>query len=354
MTASATRTSRPVAYGSAFYGFLAILLSIAIARRIVGHGRDTAILIWFGTPLVFYTHIAPVFSHACSACAVALFIWTWLNVRERWSVRGMMCLGAAAALMAMVREQDAFIVAGPAIDVVRWLVQQYRVRETRALALREFAIAALAGCAAFLVCYLPQLIAYKALNGHFGPDNVVARKMFWSSPRWFDVLFDREHGLFAWTPLAALAIAGLVVLASSRRALRAPDSRWLGVVALVMIATQIYVNGAVASWTVAGGFGQRRFISITPLLVLGLAALWHGWSHHLERPMRTAATVLVVLSVWWNIGLIIQFGDHRMDRQRLTLASNAWQTFVVLPRDAPSLVWRYFTNRASFYQPHAH
>jgi hypothetical protein len=39
-----------------------------------------------------------------------------------------------------------------------------------------------------------------------------------------------------------------------------------------------------------------------------------------------------------------------MDRQQLTLGSNAWNTFVVVPREAPALVWRYLTNRASFYR----
>ena len=44
-----------------------------------------------------------------------------------------------------------------------------------------------------------------------------------------------------------------------------------------------------------------------------------------------------------------QFGAHTMDRQRLTLKENAWTTFVVLPRDGPSLAWRYLTDRSSFY-----
>jgi hypothetical protein len=54
--------------------------------------------------------------------------------------------------------------------------------------------------------------------------------------------------------------------------------------------------------------------------------------------------------VWWNLGLLMQFGTHRMDRMGLRLGDNAWQTFVELPRDAPSLAWRYFTDRNSFYR----
>ena len=42
--------------------------------------------------------------------------------------------------------------------------------------------------------------------------------------------------------------------------------------ALLMVALQIYVGGSVESWTVAGAFGQRRFVALTVLLGIGLAA----------------------------------------------------------------------------------
>ena len=41
---------------------------------------------------------------------------------------------------------------------------------------------------------------------------------------------------------------------------------------LLMVALQVYVSGAVESWTVAGAFGQRRFVAVTIFLVVGLAA----------------------------------------------------------------------------------
>jgi hypothetical protein len=39
-----------------------------------------------------------------------------------------------------------------------------------------------------------------------------------------------------------------------------------------------------------------------------------------------------------------------MDRQRLEPARNAYHAFVTLPLSAPSLVYRYLTDRASFYE----
>ena len=218
----------------------------------------------------------------------------------------------------------------------------------------------------FLLAYAPQLLAYKALNGHYGPTDLVGRKMIWTSPHAWGVLFSPEHGLFAWTPLALLAIAGLVLLALGAGAgeppaspksttretgqrTKAGEARWIGALALLMFAAQIYITGAVDSWTLAGALGQRRFVALTPILTLGLAAVLAAVAVSGHRLGRALIASAVVLAVWWNVGLMAQFGLHRMDRQRLTLRENAWNTFVVLPLEAPSIVMRYFTDRASFY-----
>src|SRR6266542_1316807 len=90
--------SRPyvsaITYGSAFYGFATIVLAIRAARRIVG-GRalSSGLAVWAGTPLLFYMYIAPPFSHAPSAFAVALFVTVWLHVRQTWSVPGVVAVG---------------------------------------------------------------------------------------------------------------------------------------------------------------------------------------------------------------------------------------------------------------------
>jgi hypothetical protein len=130
--------SRPylsaVAYGSAFYGFAAIVLSVAAARRVVGPGAlGSGLAVWFGTPLLFYMYVAPPFSHACSAFAVALFVSVWLRVRGTWSVGGAVVLGLAGALMAMVREQDIFFAFGPVLDIAVTLAadQGKRLRPER-------------------------------------------------------------------------------------------------------------------------------------------------------------------------------------------------------------------------------
>lgn len=342
-----------VCYGSALYGLAAVLLSCMAARRI--GLPDTAVMagiaIWIGTPLLFYTHVAPPMSHASSAFMVALFVLTWLRVRRHWTWQGCAWLGGIAAVMAMVREQDAFFAIGPAVDFLAFAAAWLRAREGRAAAMRRLAVPALAGVAAGVLTFTPQALAYLTLNGHVGPSGVVERKMSWSAPHALAVLFSAEHGLLAWTPLVALGFVGLLLLPAATRIARAnasPEASWLARCFILMVLLQVYVAGSVESWTVAGAFGQRRFVALTVLLTIGLAALLQLAR---ARKARLAAGALVGLCIWWNLGLMAQFGAGLMNRQRLELGRNAYMTFVILPSRAPSLISRYLFDRASFYRP---
>jgi hypothetical protein len=328
--------SRPyvaaVAYGSAVYAFLALVLAILSARRLGVDAFVAAIVIWFGTPLLFYAYVAPPYSHACSAFAVSLFIYTWLRVRTTWSVRGLAALGASAALMTMVREQDAFIALGPAADLLMSTVDGGRLKRSIS--------AVVAGAVAFALVYVAQALAYLRLNGHVGPHSSVGAKMNWLSPHALQVLFSPDHGFFVWTPVAILALAGLLS--------RARNGGRVVVCLVLMAACQVYVTGAVESWTVAGAFGQRRFVALTAILVIGYAMLMRRAVA--SRGTRLALGIVTVLCVYWNLALMAEFATGLMNRQRLEPARNAYDAFVTIPAQAPSLAYRYLFDRASFYK----
>jgi hypothetical protein len=365
-----------VAYGSAVYGFLALVLAVLCTQRLGLNGFVAGLAVWFGTPLLFYMYVAPPFSHACSAFGVALFTYTWLRIRGEWSIRGLVALGAAGALMAMIREQDVFFAAGPALDFGLWALGGLRQSAQRpqgpkpnaqSLMLR---VAAAAG--AFALCFTPQAAVYITLNGHLGPHASVGHKMNWSAPHALQVLFSPAHGFFVWTPLALLALAGLVWLAlppeggshgieeggshgieegtTTRTSVASAFSRKgpVGVCLLIMVALQIYVGGSVESWTVAGAFGQRRFIALTTAMVIGYA--WADAALRASTPARRVFRAVTVLAVYWNLALIAEFSVGLMDRQRLEPGRNAYDAFVTLPRMAPSLAYRYLFDRGSFYK----
>jgi hypothetical protein len=201
--------------------------------------------------------------------------------------------------------------------------------------LRESLARALALGAAALLTFAPQLVAYRAINGGFGPSRLVARKMSWSSPHLLEVLVDPGHGLFVWSPLLLLAAVGLFAALARRR------DPLLALLALGLLL-QVWINGAVESWTQAGAFGSRRFVAATPVFAFGLAFVVAAARARLGR--RGTAAVLG-LFVWWNVSLMVQFGLRLMDRQRLEWPRVAVNQLTEVPPRLARTAWLFFSDR---------
>jgi hypothetical protein len=320
-------------YASALYGLAGLLLIHHALRRFAATKELVATLsvltLWLGTPVVYYMTVAPGFSHACSLFAVALLLSLWLRAREeearaagRW-----LLVGAAGGLAGMVREQDVFFLVVPLLDIV-WR----SLREKRPLRglIRLGAVALAAG-----LVFIPQLLVYRTLTGGFEPSEKVEQKMHFTSPFLLHVLFDPEHGLFAWSPVLLVAVVALVVSWLRRR-----DARlaWL----LAGFLAQAWISGSVASWTQAGAFGSRRFIGTTFVFVFGLAALL---SALLATKRRWLALAFAGVAVWWNLSLMVQFGLKLMDRQKLEWPRVAVSQFTAVPPRLAHVGVLFFTDR---------
>jgi hypothetical protein len=289
----------------------------------------TAAMLW-GTPVLYYLTLAPAFSHAVSLAVVSLLLWRTLDTRARgWTMARAATLGLVGGLAALVREQDALFVAIPALLIA---LDGFRARRWAAAVAQLLALGATA-----VLAFTPQLFAYHAINGRFGPSRLVARKMIYWSPHALEVLFDPGHGLFPWTPLLLLASLGLVFAAWRARGKDVVPS-----VLAVALLLQVWINGSVESWTQAGAFGSRRFVGATPLLAWGLAALV---ALALARGRRAAVAGVLALLVWWNVSLIVQFGLKLMDRQRLEWPRVAVSQVREVPAHVGRAAWLFFTDR---------
>jgi hypothetical protein len=321
------------AYGSAVYGFLGLLLAHDALTR---HGGFSAVAataavaaLWLGTPVLYYLTLAPAFSHACSLFAVSLLLWLWLRARGRSEAEGLAdwaLVGLAGGLCGLVREQDALFLIVPAAGLL-W--DAIRRSDVRGPVMRALVM----GASAALV-FVPQLLAYRALNGRFGPSTLVTRKMAYLSPHFLEVLFDPGHGLFVWAPLLFVAAVGLLLLVSRRN----PVAACLAAGLLL----QFWINGAVESWSQAGAFGSRRFVSATPVFAWGLAAIL---ALVLPRLRTGAVAGVLAVFVWWNVSLMIQFGLKLMDRQRLEWPRVAVNQFTEVPPRLLRVGVLFFTDR---------
>lgn len=292
--------SRPyrmaVAFGTAVYGLLCLGLSYRLAARYVHRAaaRLATLAIWFGTSFVVYLYFNPSWAHIPAAFAVAWFLDYWHRTQPERTRQQWFLLGLLGGLML-----DVYYLNVTVLVVLLWdLHAAWRLPTHRRKASWATALVAMGGFLAFL----PTLVTRWILYG--SPLTTGYTKLWeWTSPHFFSVLLSSNHGLFSWTPLVLLAVVGLILYA--RR-----DPR-LGLPLLLCFWLTAYVVGSYENWHGIASFGNRFFVSLTPLFVFGLAAL-------LDR-LRTAARravlwplggTLVGALVVWNLAFVFQWGVH--------------------------------------------
>ena len=230
--------------------------------------------VWLSSSAVYYSVVSPTYSHAVSMLAVSAFWLAWITTLESRSAMRYFALGVLGGIAALMRWQDAIILVIPAVEAV-WRIRTHGVSRSAAW-LACCATGAAAG-------FIPQMIVWTLLYGAPLALPQGSGFMKWADPALWSVLLSDNHGLFTWTPVAAVALAGLLPL--WRR------QRLVGAAALLFFAVSWYVNAAVADWWAGEAFGARRFVSCFPVFVLGFAAL-------LDRPAVSAPVAAAIAAVF--------------------------------------------------------
>lgn len=270
---TSTRVQRITLFGSLIWGFGAIVLSVKLAATWIDVRAAclAGVLLATATPLPWYMVMQPSWSHACSAFAVAAFVYVWYRDRTSRGIRGWIVLGALAGLMALVRPQDVIFASLGIWDLV---VAGRRALRSDASARRVFVRDAALFFATATLVFAPQLLIWKAL---YGAPFVIPQGesfMLWGESKWIEVLSSSRNGLFAWTPSVYLGVVGLGMMAWTRR----DDGRRIALTLLVLFLAQTYVNGATHDWWGGWAFGGRRMLDCSIAYGLGLAfVLERGW-----------------------------------------------------------------------------
>lgn len=345
-----------VCIASVLYGWAGIYLSYRIARGYFDEALalGAALVILFATNALYYMYVAPAFSHAASLFASALFVFVWWRTREsraQGTWKSWLVLGLSGGLMTMVREQEAVFFVMPLVEGVYLAYRALWARDSASpgdvspsgLDAKSAPVRWLDGMivmvvGAFLV-FLPQLLAYRILNGNFLPARNVTDKFTWDGAHIFDILFSNFHGLIPWTPVVLLAILGLFLFWRSDKLAAAAF--------LVALGAEIYLLGSFSTWFGGAAFGGRRFINCTVLFVVGLAAFANTIQARIPRKVLAGAGALLVI---WNLLFIVQFVTGMVPRQEpVDMLAMARNQFVGVPPRLVEIARRFVTNRSSFF-----
>ena len=279
-------------FGDWVYGLLAAMLTYCWARRRFERGTAIAstLLICLGTSYWYYASALVPSYHAVSALLCALYLYLWDSTRQRRTWLQWLGLGLLAGLLISIAQYYAVLLFFLLFDwrLIAILPPLQRVFSHRPnVSGTRLHPAALSIVPGLLLPLIPQLIAWGIIFGNpFA--NPYTMESDWSGAHLLDVLFSSYHGLFFTAPILALAVTGWLVAWRTDRALYSS-----ALVALLVIA---YSSATRISWWAGVSFGARYFIGLTPLFVMGFAAVL--------QTLRSRAFGGVTAGAWLAAGII--------------------------------------------------
>ena len=267
----------------------------------------TLLALLFGTGLYHYATYDSSYSHAYSFFLLAAFLALterWWSSEDKASPWLSALLGAIAALIVLTRHTNAlFLLLFPFFGV-RDRATLRAAGTTLARRWRELAIVTAVGA----LVVLPQLAIYHRATGRFLVSAYGDLGFTFASPHIWGVLFSVQKGLFFWSPLLLLAVAGWMIGHKATRP--------LVVGAAVVMAADIYLIASWWDWQFGASYGHRGFIDTLPLFALGLAALF-DWST--RKPRRVLGIgVIVTASVFLSVFQMFQYWNGIMPMADLT------------------------------------
>lgn len=259
---------------SVFFALFGLVLLYRLLRQFFKETPAllTTLAIAFATNLFFYGSLDTVNSHALSFFAATLYLTFLLQEKKNW-----VAIGISLGLLGLIRTQDFLY----GILLIPLFVHRSGVRCVIGL----------------LLGFLPQLISWQALYGTFwaSPYLTSGESFNLFKPHVLSVLFSLKNGLFLYSPILVLGIAGLLFWKNQLR-------NWM----VSVLILELFVVATWSTWWQGASYGGRMFASSLPLFACGIA---HVVDQVTQKKILTfrALAVLITTLVGLNALLIAFF-----------------------------------------------
>lgn len=331
-----------MAFATAFYGFLGLWLSFMLARKYFAERWAflATMGIWWASSLPVYMYFNPSWSHAHSAFVVALFLWYWNCTRGERTIAQWILLGLVSGGIVDVYYPNGALLVIPLLEGIVGYWDDFKSPAYGGTAMARLFLRHLIYMSAFVAALLPTLITRQIIFGSSTQTGYPpAGAWAWKSPAFLKVLFSSDHGMLSWTPILILALLGLLLFRRTDKA--------FGTYAIVAFLLFYLVVSLHPDWDGMSSFGNRFFVSLTPVFVLGLAAFF-SWLAGMwqERRAAIAATAVTALLIVWNLGLVFQWGVHLIPaRGPISWRDAAYNEVAVVPAQATRTLKSYLIRR---------
>lgn len=329
-----------MALATALYGFLGLFLSF----RWVSLYADerwaflATLGIWFASSLPVYMYFNPSWAHAHAVFAVAVFLWYWQRTRPGRTLQQWLILGLISGVVLDVYYANIALLLVPFAESLAGYWRAWRAPGRDRETLVQLLVGNLFFSLTTVIAFIPTLITRQIIYGN--PLDLGYPGQWGGKAAPLQVLFSSDHGLFTWTPVLIPAVAGLYLLRKRDKEL----ALYLGISFLAFYA----LISTYACWDGISSFGNRFFISLTPLFILGLAITFNELARWLGRERRAVAIAgsVTALLILWNLAFIFQWGTHLVPaRGPISWKQMVHNQFVAVPQLAATEFAAYFENR---------
>jgi len=294
-----------------FYLFLGLVFLRKLLRlyRIKdGIVNLVLVLILFATNLLIYTVAAPAMSHVYSFAALAGFMYFAARY-FREEGRGNTFLAVLfLSIVVLIRPVNALVILFlPALapNFSRF-ISSFKIFFSSGWSY----IFLMAGMALVTI----QPIWWYVQTGNWLIWSYEGEGFYFSNPQFINVLFSFQKGLFIYTPLCFLALAGLVPMFRQGWA--------MGFFVLFFLLVYTWLVSSWWNWYYGDSFGQRVFIDVYPVFALLLAWFftWISKNRLLYRSIMGLSIFLMGLNLlqsWqYSRGII---HPYAMDKEKYAM-----------------------------------
>lgn len=301
-------------HGAGLSGLFWMVAGLAVLRLLLRRQFTESVTaaalgaLLFGTNLFHYGTYDSSYSHVYSFFLLS----TFMLLTERWhrspTRKFSLLLGIVAGLIVLTRHTNAILLvvfplyvigAAPTMSLgLRRLREQWR----------EVASV----CAAAAVLIAPQLAMYYQATGQVLVNSYGSLGFNFLEPRIYGVLFSVQKGLFFWSPLLLLGVAGLVTSQGMTRVFALP--------AVVILAVNTYLIASWWDWQFGASYGHRGFVDSLPLFALGVATIFERVAS--APRMRLVLATIVSAAVSLSAFQMLQYWNGVMP-----MSDTTWQQY---------------------------
>jgi len=274
----------------------------------------TLLLILFATNLYFYTVLHIGMSHAFS---FAFFCFI-LYITDRAYVTGkahyIVLIGTMLGMITIIRPTNILVAMLPLL----WPYEKEKMYGSKLVFFRHRIPAIISAIIIFIAIVFIQLSYLKYTSGHWFHFSYQDEGFNFTSPEIINGLFSYRKGWFLYTPVALLAVFGLIPLIRKNRT--------IGLLVCCYLLLNIYIVFSWCQWSYGGSFGCRALVESMAIMALPLAALLERVFSSKRKVLPIAVSSVLAFFVVLNVFQSFQISHYVILWDNMNKAKY-WSTF---------------------------